>query len=382
MKKLLIVGAGFSGAVLARKLAEAGHQARVIDSRNHVAGNCHTRRDEETGIMVHEYGPHIFHTSNEDVWQYVQSFGIWMPFVNRVKADTGKGVFSLPINLHTINQFYSKQLDPASARRFIDSLGDKSIALPRNFEEQALRFLGRDFYEAFFKGYTLKQWGCDPRVLPASILQRLPVRFNYNDSYYDSKYQAMPKDGYTSVVENILAHPMIEVELGVSWNSSLADAYDHVFFSGALDEYYNYAEGRLGYRTVYWQFERHAGDYQGNAVINYTNQETPWTRVHEHKHFAPWEQHELTLVFREYAKETCFGDVPYYPKRLSADREILERYVQRAKREKSVSFIGRLGTYRYIDMHQVIAETLSFSESWLLAQRNSLPLPVFSVPPL
>ena len=382
MKKLLIVGAGFSGAVLARQLAQGGHQVRVIDSRNHVAGNCHTHRDQDTGIMVHVYGPHIFHTSNETVWEYVQKFGVWMPFVNRVKANTGQGVFSLPINLHTINQFFSKQLDPAGARSFMASLGDMSIREPRNFEEQALKFLGRDFYEAFFKGYTFKQWGCEPSALPASILKRLPVRFNYNDSYYDSKYQAIPRDGYTQIVTNILSHSMIETAVGVSWQNTCSDDYDHVFFTGPLDEYYNYSEGRLGYRSVYWDTESYIGDFQGNAVINYTNKETPWTRVHEHKHFAPWEQHERTLVFREYAKETGVNDVPYYPKRLAADHILLERYVQRAKLEKQVSFLGRLATYRYVDMHQVIAEALAFSEDWLAAQRNGLPLPVFSSSPL
>ena len=379
---LLVVGAGFSGAVIAREFAERGHVVHVIDSRDHVAGNCHTYRDADTGIMVHAYGPHIFHTSNDRVWDYLQRFGVWMPFVNRVKADTGQGIFSLPINLHTINQFFARRLGPAEARDFLAGLGEAGISEPASFEEQALKFLGRDLYEAFFKGYTLKQWGCDPRELPAAILKRLPVRFNYNDSYYDSRHQAIPRDGYTAVVTAILDHPGIRVSLGTPWHPDMAAGYRHVFFSGPLDEFYGHAEGRLGYRTVYWTRERHSGDYQGNAVINYTDQATPYTRVHEHKHFAPWERHADTLVFREFSKETGADDIPYYPKRLSADKDILARYVARAEAETRVSFIGRLATYRYVDMHQVIAEALDFAAAWLAADARGEAAPVFSAPPL
>ena len=378
-KPLLVVGAGFSGAVVSRELAEAGWMVRVIDSRDHVAGNCHTQRDLATGIMVHVYGPHIFHTSNETVWAYVRRFGEWMPFVNRVKAHTGQGIFGLPINLHTINQFFGQTLAPADARDFLALRADQSIDEPQSFEEQALKFLGRELYEAFFRGYTLKQWGCDPRELPASILKRLPVRFNYNDNYYDSRYQAIPRDGYTQVVENILAHPNITVSLETAWVDTMKQDVEHVFFTGPLDEYYGYAEGRLGYRTVYWESECHTGDYQGNAVINYTSPDVPWTRVHEHKHFAPWESHDQTLVFREFSKETTADDVPYYPKRLSADKAILARYVARAEKETQVSFVGRLATYRYVDMHQVIAEALSFSRRWLEAAAEERP--VFSADP-
>jgi len=378
MKDALIVGAGLSGAVLARELAEAGVSVQVIEARRHLGGNCHTERDPDTQIMVHVYGPHIFHTSNEEVWRYVQRFGTWVPFVNRVKAHTRGAIFSLPINLDTINQFFGTTLTPGEAKAFLAAKASSDIGEPANFEEQALKFVGRDLYEAFFRGYTLKQWGCQPAELPAEILKRLPVRFDYNDSYYDSRHQAMPREGYTRVIEQLLSHPLVRVSLGTPWDPAMGQDAEHVFFSGALDAFYGFREGRLGYRTVHWEAETLEGDFQGNAVINYPGLEVPWTRVLEHKHFAPWESHPRTLVFREFSKETLEGDTPYYPKRLPEDRRILARYLERASRETRVSFIGRLGTYRYLDMHQVVAETLSFSRDWLRAKAEGQPLPVFS----
>ena len=382
MKSALIVGAGFSGAVLARQLALAGISVVVIDERNHVGGNCHTYRDPATGVMVHAHGPHIFHTSNDLVWNYIQQFGEWVPYVNRVKANTGEGVFSLPINLHTINQYYNRTFSPQEAKAFINHISDKSINTPANLEEQALKFIGKELYEAFFKNYTIKQWGCDPTKLPPHILKRLPIRFNYNDSYYDSTYQAMPRDGYTRIIESILDHPLILVNLNTPWDHSRRSEERHVFYSGALDQYFNYCEGRLGYRTVYWQQEISDGDFQGNAVINYTNLADPFTRVIEHKHFAPWETHSKTLVCREFSKDTDLCDIPYYPKRLEGDLSILKKYVDMANREQNISFIGRLGTYSYIDMHQVIYDALTFSNSCLLAVANEDVIPKFSRAPL
>src|SRR5471030_3253254 len=200
----LVVGAGFSGAVLARELVERlGCRVTVIDSRSHVAGNCHTERDAATGVMIHKYGPHIFNTNRPHVWEYVHRFGVLRPFVNRVKASTSRGIFSLPINLHTINQYFGKRLNPTEARAFLESLGDKTIGEPRNFEEQALKFLGRELYETFFHGYTKKQWGCEPRELSASILKRLPVRFNYDEGYYTDSWQGMPVEGYTPLFQRL-----------------------------------------------------------------------------------------------------------------------------------------------------------------------------------
>ena len=379
---IVIVGAGFSGAVIARELAQAGHQAVVFDSRAHVAGNCHTERDAETNVMVHRYGPHIFHTSNERVWQYVQQFDEFMPFINRVKSIYNDRVYSLPINLMTINSFFGKTLNPNEAAAFMDSLGDKSITDPQTFEEQALRFVGKELYEAFFKGYTQKQWGMPPNELPASILKRLPVRFNYDDNYYASKYQGMPRHGYTHIVQRMLDHPNIEVRLNTSFSREQAAGYDHVFYSGPIDAWFGYVNGRLGYRTLDFGVERHDGDYQGNAVINYGNQEVPYTRISEHKHFAPWEQHEKTLIYKEYSRLCGESDIPYYPIRLVKDKADLASYVELAQRESNVTFVGRLGTYRYLDMHITIEEALNVAERFLALRQGEQTMPAFCVDPM
>jgi len=374
----LVVGAGFSGAVLARQLADQSDcRVLVIDSRSHLAGNCHTVRDEDSGVMEHVYGPHIFNTSNKVAWDYVNRFGVFHPFINRVKASTSRGIFSLPINLHTINQFFGVRLSPNQAASLISDKADKSIGEPANFEEQALKFIGRELYEAFFYGYTKKQWGCEPRELPASILKRLPVRFNYNDNYYNSTYQGIPEDGYTEIVRRILDHGSIEVRLSTPWEPSMRQEFAHVFFTGPIDAFFQHKHGRLGYRTVFWNKETHAGDFQGNAVINYTDASDAHTRIHEHKHFAPWEAHHKTTVFTEFSKETGAHDIPYYPKRLAHDKGLLVKYRTEAESLRGVSFLGRLATYRYMDMHHVISEALEFADACLSALTSKQEFPTF-----
>lgn len=381
MKKIGIVGAGFSGSVIARELAEAGYEIDIFETRPHVAGNCHTRRDVATGIMTHCYGPHIFHTSNERVWNYVRQFDEFMPFVNRVKSVYKGRVFSLPINLMTINQFFNKSLNPSEAAEFIDVISDKSIVDPQNFEEQAMRFIGKDLYEAFFKGYTVKQWGLPPEKLPASILKRLPIRFNYDDNYYSSKYQGMPKNGYTFIVERMLSHSNIKLNLGVSFCRDQLSEYQHVFYSGPIDAWFGHASGRLGYRTLDFQEERHEGDFQGNAVMNYSDLEVPYTRISEHKHFAPWEQHDSTIIYKEYSRFCGEADTPYYPIRLADDKSLLTQYFEMARAENNMTFVGRLGTYRYLDMHVTIEEALLTAELFLNAEKSGSKMPVFSVDP-
>ncbi|MEI9897547.1 MAG: UDP-galactopyranose mutase [Chthoniobacter sp.] len=377
--QFLIVGAGFSGAVMARELVERLETARVlvIERKGHIAGNCHTERDAATGVMVHRYGPHIFNTNNEAVWSYVTRFSVFRPFVNRVKAVTPRGIFSLPINLLTINQFFGKAFNPTEARAFVATLGEATVDEPRNFEEQALRMMGRDLYENFFLGYSLKQWGCHPRELPASILKRLPIRFNYDDNYYDKKHQGIPEHGYTEIVRAILDHPRIEVRLETEFREVDRRPYNHVFYTGPLDAYFDYQYGRLGYRTVTFERIDADGDYQGNAVINYTAPEVPWTRIHEHKHFAPWEKLEKTVAFREFSQETGSGDDPYYPKRLEADKRLLSKYRDLAATEKGVTFLGRLATYRYMDMEMVIGEALDYAAQWLASPDLHARWPVF-----
>jgi len=379
---LLLVGAGLSGAVIGRRLAQTGHQVTIIDSRSHVGGNCHTERDPETGVMVHVYGPHIFHTDDEEVWDYVNAFGRFMPYKNQVKTTSQGAVYSLPLNLHTINQFYGKTLRPAQARAFLEDQADTSIADPQTFEDQALRFVGPDLYEAFFKGYTEKQWGCSPRDLPASILKRLPVRFNYDDNYFFHRFQGMPEQGYTPMIESILDHANITVHLDRMFDPSSAADYDHIFYSGPLDGYFGFRLGRLGYRTL--DFERFAdqGDYQGCAVMNYGDRDVPYTRITEHKHFSPWEQHAGTVCYREYSRACGPDDIPYYPIRLVEEASLLADYVQLAQTTPGVTFVGRLGTYRYLDMDVTIREALDTARLFLDHADAGTAMPAFVKNPL
>ncbi|WP_313168844.1 UDP-galactopyranose mutase [Massilia oculi] len=381
-KNIAIVGAGFSGAVIANQLAQAGYTVDVFESRPHIAGNCYSERDAETGVMVHVYGPHIFHTDNERAWEFVNRYAEFKPYVNRVKAITGGKVFTLPINLLTINQFFNKTMGPAEAQEFLQNLGDKSIENPTTFEEQALRFVGRELYEAFFKTYTIKQWGLHPSELPASILKRLPVRFNYDDNYFNHKYQGMPADGYTALVQNILDVPGVTVHLSTAFDPADKGNYAHVFYSGPIDAWFKHEDGRLPYRTLDFETFRADGDYQGNAVINYCDDEKKYTRITEHKHFSPWEKHEKTICYAEYSRQCEEKDVPYYPIRQTREKAQLELYVNKAKNEENVTFVGRLGTYRYLDMDVTIHEALLTADKFLETAKNGERMPAFTIDPM
>jgi UDP-galactopyranose mutase len=376
-----MVGAGFSGAVIGRALAEAGHKVLVVDERSTVAGNCYTERDSETGVMVHVYGPHIFHTSDETVWSYIQQFGEWVPYRHRVQAVAKDLVYSLPVNLLTINQFFQRRMGPAEAAEFVARKCER-IADPRNFEEQGLSLIGRELYEAFFRGYTRKQWGVEPTELPASILKRLPLRFNYDDSYFAHRYQAMPRDGYTRIVEGILDHENIEIRLSCKFED-LSEDFAHVVYSGPIDRYFNHTFGRLGYRTLDFDKFYADGDYQGTAVLNYCDEDVPFTRVTEHKHFAPWESQEFrrTVCYREYSRYCEPNDVPYYPIRQVTEEVMLRKYVDLARQTKGVTFVGRLGSYRYLDMDVTIGEALKASEQLLGFIRDAREIPAFFIEP-
>ena len=362
MATIGIAGAGFSGAVIARELAEAGHACHVFDTRDHVGGNCHTER-HTTGVLVHRYGPHIFHTDNERVWEYINRHGDMVEYNHKVKTTVDGTVFSLPVNLHTINQVFGTAMSPTEAHTFIT--GTEAVELdhePENFEEQALAMVGRRLYELFFAGYTRKQWGVPPTSLPASILKRLPLRFNYEDSYFNHPYQAIPAHGYTPIVESILDHPGIHLTLETALDPSSTDAYDHVVWSGPLDAFFGYDLGRLGYRTLDFEEFVSDGDFQGTPVMNYGDEDIPFTRITEHKHFAPAETHDQTVCFREFSREHGPDDIPYYPVRLVDDKELLDQYEARAAATEGVTFVGRLGTYRYLDMDVTIAEALDAAE--------------------
>jgi UDP-galactopyranose mutase len=380
--RFCVVGSGFSGAVIARRLTDAGHKVLVVEERPHVGGNSHTARDDETGVMTHVYGPHIFHTSNERVWAYVRRFATMMPYDHRVKANVNGRIFSLPVNLMTINQFFGTALAPAEARAFIAAKARDDIELPVSFEEQALKFLGPEIYAAFFRGYTRKQWGLEPSMLPASILKRMPVRFDYNDSYFSHAYQAIPRDGYSAMIEQILSAPGIELKLGQRFED-LSETFIHTIYSGPLDRFFDFRLGRLGYRTLDFDVFREAGDHQGTAVLNYCDEHVDHTRVTEHKHFAPWERDRFdrTICYREYSRACGPNDIPYYPIRLVAEQTMLSQYLELAQKTAGVSFVGRLGTYRYLDMDVTIKEALDAADriESLVAENAILP-PFFHDP--
>ena len=376
-----MVGAGFSGAVIGRALAERGHKVLLVDERKHVAGNCHSAQDPETGVMTHVYGPHIFHTANERVWQYINRFGVMRPYDHRVRGVSGGVVYSLPINLLTINQFFRASFSPEQARTFI-ALNAQAIPEPKNFEEQALSMIGPDLYKAFFRGYTRKQWGIDPTMLPASILKRLPLRFNYDDRYFEHPYQAIPEKGYSALVDAILATPNLELRLGVRFEE-LEEKFAHVVYSGPIDRYFNYEFGRLAYRTLDFEVFRSTGDHQGTAVLNYCDENAPFTRVTEHKHFAPWKKNEIegTICYREFSRDCGPADIPYYPVRRTDEEATLRKYVARARATTGVTFVGRLGSYRYLDIDVTIAEALSAAEGIITAISEGTRIPAFFVLP-
>ena len=379
--RIAVVGAGFSGAVVARELAEAGHVVDVFESRDHVAGNCHTVR-HETGVMVHVYGPHIFHTQHERVWQYVQRFATFKPYRHRVRAMVGEKAYQMPMNLGLINAFFGASFTPQEAEAFVASRADSSITNPKSFEEQGLRLVGRELYDAFFAGYTRKQWGVDPKELPASILARLPLRFTDDDSYFNHPYQGIPEHGYTALVQSILDHPRVTVHLSTAMPRTQLAEFDHAFWSGPIDAYFNFEHGRLAYRTLDFTPEVVDGDFQGCPVVNYCDAQVPYTRITEHKHFAPWESHDKSVIYREYSRLCEENDTPYYPVRLVEEKEQLLKYVGLARKEQGVTFLGRLGTYRYLDMDVTIHEALNVADAAKTAVADGQPIPTFVTDPL
>ena len=365
IKNALIVGAGFSGSVLARELAKKNIKVKVIDKRDHVGGNCHTKRDKKTGIMEHVYGPHIFNTKYKKIWNYVNYFGEFSNFTNRIKASTKKGIFSFPINLHTINQFFEKKFSPLEAKKFIEKKRLK-IKNPKNFEEQALSMFGEELYKEFFYGYTKKQWGVDPKSLPASVAKRIPMRFNYDDNYNKATYTGIPLSGYTNIIKKILNHKNIKVRLKSNLKISMLSKFDHIFYSGEIDKFFKFKYGRLSYRTVFWKKKYYNGDFQGVTGVNYPDINVKHTRIYEHKHFLPNEKHKWSIIFYEYSRETLGNDEPFYPKRLKEDKVKLEKYIQEAKKITNMTFIGRLGTYQYLDMDDVIFKSIKLAKKFNL----------------
>jgi len=307
-----------------------------------------------------------------------------MPYVNRVKTNIKGRIYSLPINLHTINQFFDKAYSPAEARAFISSEARTDIEEPQNFEEQALKLIGDRLYRAFFYGYTLKQWGVEPRFLPASVLRRLPIRFNYDDNYFSHPYQGIPRFGYTRIVENILDHENIELRIGCSFET-LSESFSHTFYTGPIDRYFDFKLGELGYRTLDFDVIRSdMQDYQGLAVMNYGDLDVPYTRITEHKHFSPQTIGEThgSVLFRESSRACTRLDVPYYPIRLTTERAMLQKYVDLVRQTTGVTFMGRLGTYQYLDMDETIHRSLQTAKIVLQLKKEGGAIPSFAHNPL
>lgn len=376
-----VAGAGFSGAVVARQLAEAGHRVSVFDPLPHVAGHCHTERDAETGVMVHRYGPHIFHTADVRVWEYVRRFADMVPYRHTVRTTVAGRVYPMPVNLTTINLLFGTELDPAGARALVEAQRESFTRPPVNFEEQALATVGRRLYEAFFRGYTAKQWGADPVDLPPSLFSRLPVRFTADDSYFDHPYQAIPRGGYTALVTALLDHPAVDVHLGHAYTPTLAEQFDHSIWTGPIDAWFGHSLGRLRYRTLDFEAERGEGVHQMCAVMNFGDRSVAHTRITEFKHFAAWEQHERSVWYREYSREAGPDDAPYYPVRLAGDEHLLDAYLELARASSGVTFVGRLATYKYIDMDVAIGAALQAAATIVTAIDTGRPIPPFTGTP-
>lgn len=363
--RFLVVGAGFYGAVVAEHIArELGQKVVVIDKRDHVGGNCHSQVDPATGIEYHTYGTHIFHTRNPAVWSYVERFTQLNAYRHQVLATYKNRVYQMPINLETINTFYGVNLKPFEVREFLErEIGSEVYESPRNLEERAISLVGRPLYEAFLKGYTEKQWGRDAKDIPASVIQRLPFRTNYDENYFFDSWQGIPIDGYSALFERMLDHPNIEVALGLDFmdlkNQVPPDCL--VVYSGTIDRFFHYAHGRLDCRTLRFESEvLDVPDYQGTSVMNYTEREVPYTRIHEPRHLHPErESHpEKTLIIREYS-EASLGDSPYYPIPSPENDRRLALYARERESHPNVHFGGRLGDFKYYDMDVTIDRAMN-----------------------
>jgi len=372
MTDLLVVGSGFFGLTIAERAAQAGRKVTVIERRSHIGGNAYSEAEPTTGIEVHRYGAHLFHTSNEKVWEYVNRFTTFTNYVHRVYSTHKGQVYALPVNLHTINQFFQAAYTPDEARALVkEQAGEFDVRTARNFYEKGIALVGRPLFEAFFAHYTAKQWQTSPEKLSGDIVSRLPVRYNYDNRYFNDTYEGLPTDGYTAWLERMADHPNIEVKLEVDffdasqpWNKAATVGQLPIVYTGPVDRYFDYSEGALSWRTLDFEEEvLNVGDFQGTPVMNYPDADVPYTRIHEFKHFHPERKDvypdDKTVIMREYSRFATRDDEPYYPVNTDEDRQGLLAYRELAKGEKDVHFGGRLGTYQYLDMHMAIGSALS-----------------------
>jgi UDP-galactopyranose mutase len=375
---VLVVGSGFFGLTVAEQLASSGLKVTVIEKRSHIGGNAYSEIDEKTGIEVHKYGSHLFHTSNQKVWDYVNRFTEFTPYVHKVYSNFQGEIYPLPINLGTINQFFRKALSPDLARKLVSEMSEEvNSGQPVNLEERAISLIGRPLYEAFIRGYTMKQWQTDPKLLPASIISRLPVRYNYDNRYFNDKWEGLPVDGYAAWINRMADHSNIEVLTGVDFFDSSQKLSKQnivgkvpIFYTGAIDKYFEFSEGALSWRTLDFELETlDTQDFQGTSVINYSDPEIPFTRIHEFKHFHP-ERVDIfnapsTVIMKEFSRFAGRADEPYYPVNSESDRTLLLKYREMAESENMVTFGGRLGTYQYLDMHMAISSALVAASDFL-----------------
>lgn len=358
MYDYLVVGAGLFGSVFAYEAEKRGAKCLVVDKRDHAGGNIYT--EEIEGIHVHKYGAHIFHTNNKKIWDYINKFTTFNRYTNSPIANYKGEIYNLPFNMNTFNKLWGV-ISPDEAKQKIEEQRKKSgITEPKNLEEQAISLVGTDIYEKLIKGYTEKQWGRPAKELPAFIIKRLPVRFTYDNNYFNDKYQGIPEDGYSAIIEKMLADS--EVRLNVDYfehREELEKLANKVVFTGMIDQFYGYEYGPLEYRSLHFETNLldHTDNYQGNAVVNYTDKETPYTRIIEHKHFAFGNQNK-TIITKEYPKDWKPGDEPYYPVNDDRNNTAYKKYKVLADKESKVIFGGRLATYKYYDMHQVIGAAL------------------------
>ncbi|MDR2077299.1 MAG: UDP-galactopyranose mutase [Desulfovibrio sp.] len=364
--RCLVVGAGFWGATLAERIAAGlGQRVLVADRRGHPGGNCYSRKDEETGIEAHVYGTHVFHTKNARVWEYVNRFGGFSGYRHRVWTEHQGRVYPLPISLATLNSFYGLNLRPAEAAAFIAGEAARDgVREPSNLEEKAVSLLGRPLYEALIQGYTRKQWNRDPRELPPSIITRLPVRSSYNTDYFDDPWQGLPLDGYAALISRMLAHPLIDLCLGVSYADIAGQipADCRVFYSGPVDELFRFSLGALEWRSLRFEWSvEPVADFQGCPVLNQADADIPFTRTHEFKHLHPERgpQGEKTLLAREYPLNFVPGGEPFYPVNTPANEALLAAYREKLRHFPRLTLGGRLGSYRYLDMDAAIEAALA-----------------------
>lgn len=365
-RSIIIVGAGMFGSVIAERITSLFNiPVTIIDKRCHIGGNCWSEKNSETGIECHMYGSHIFHTSNQAVWKYISQFTKWNNYQHHVWINHNNKIYSMPINLQTINSLYQSSFSPEEAKQFISYEAEKeNICHPKNLKEKAISLIGRKLYEAFIRGYTIKQWEKDPEELSPEIITRLPVRFNYNNRYFDDRWEGVPCDGYGKIFERMLNNQLITVQLHTDWFKirKTISPETLIIYTGPIDEFFDYQLGRLEWRTLDFEVEHLSiNDFQGTSVMNYADSEIPYTRIHEFKHFQPEKQYvNGTIIFKEYSKKAKYDDEPYYP--IGTERNIVlyKKYEQLALKNKNVLFGGRLGSYKYYDMDDAVLEAINF----------------------